>query len=339
MFVCMLFIHTVQGQDTLAADTSLQIDTSHQKVKFIHPYPFWQPSPELNKPRVITVSAGLGAMYGIVNIWFSKAWYSQFEKSRFHSFNDSKEWLQLDKVGHATSAYYLNRLGYDLYNWSGLKKNSAMWAGVGVAQAYQLVIEIQDGFSSKWGFSWADMGANIAGSGLYVGQHYLWGEQRFILKESAWPYNHPSEVQDRADDLFGTTFGEQFLKDYNATTFWLTVSPGAFIQKEHKFPDWIGVSFGYGGRGMYGGFGNTWCDLDDTDLDDCPEDHINRSAEDIERVREFYLSFDIDFTKIPTKSHALKAFLEIINIIKIPFPALEFNTSSGSKVQWHWIKF
>ena len=151
------------------------------------------------------------------------------------------------------------------------------------------------------------------------------------------PDYHPEEVQDRADDLFGSSFSEQFLKDYNATTFWLTASIGSFIKREHKFPDWIGVSFGYGGSGMYGGFSNTWCNIDGVEVSDCPPEDINHSAEHIERVREFYLSFDIDFTKIPTKSHALKAFLEIINIIKIPFPALGFTTAGN--VEWHWIKF
>lgn len=316
-----------------------ETDSILEKIKFIHPYKFWDPSEQLNKPRVITVTTGLAATYGLANIWFAKAWYAQFDKERFHFFNDASEWLQLDKAGHVTSAYYINRLSHDLYNWAGLKEHSAMWAGVGVAQAYQLLIEIQDGFSAEWGFSWTDIAANVSGSLIYAAQHYAWGEQRFVIKESAWPYNHPDEFQDRADDLYGETFGEQFLKDYNATTFWLTVSPGSFIKREHKFPDWIGISVGYGGRGMYGGFKNTWCDADVSKGDTCPPEDLNTSAIDVPRVREFYLSLDIDFTKIKTKSNALKAFLEIINIIKIPFPALEFYAGDGGGVRWHWIKF
>lgn len=334
--IALLLLPAVLPAQETAAD-SAATDTLTEKVRFIHPYKFWQPSQELNKPRVITVTAGLGALYGVINIWLSQAWYAQYDRSRFHFFNDSKEWLQLDKAGHSVSAYYINRLSHDLYNWAGLKKNQAMWAGVGVAQAYQLIIEIQDGFTSKWGFSWSDMGANLFGSGLYAGQHYLWGEQRFVLKESAWPANHPDHLQDRADDLFGTSFSEQFLKDYNATTFWITASIGSFIKKETKFPKWIGVSFGYGGKGMYGGFDNLWCNLEGTETGDCPPAFINRSAEDVERVRQFYLSLDIDFTKIPVRSDALKAFLELINIIKIPFPAVEFNTAG--QVKWHWIMF
>ena len=77
--------------------------------------------------------------------------------------------------------------------------------------------------------------------------------------------------------------------------------------------------------------------VDGVELEDCPENQIDYSANDIDRVRQFYLSLDIDFTKIPVKSNALKAFLEMINIIKIPFPAVEFNT--GGEVKWHWLMF
>lgn len=316
----------------------VETDSIPEKIKFIKPYKFWTPSPVFNKPRVITTTVGLGAIYGAANIWLSQAWYKGFPRSKFQFFNDGKEWLQLDKLGHATSAYYINRLSHDVYNWAGLKPNSAMWAGVGVAQAYQLIIEMQDAFSAKWGFSWWDMGANIMGSALYAGQYYLWGEQRFVLKESAFPEKHPDHLKGRAADLFGTSFNETLLKDYNSTTFWLTCSIGSFIKGgESKFPNWIGVSLGYGGKGMYGGFENRWCDLEDTELANCPANHINNLAIDVPRTRQFYLSLDIDFTKIPVKSDALKAFLEVINIIKIPFPALEVNTQG--EVNWHWLMF
>jgi hypothetical protein len=334
ILLCVMIL-PAYGQDTLEDDATQ--DSAAARIRFIDPYPFWTPSAEYNPPRVATVSSGLVALYGVLNIWLSQAWYKDFDRSPFHTFNDGKEWLQLDKAGHIVSAYYINRLGYDLYNWAGLKKNAAVWAGVGVAQAYQMVVELQDGFSQAWGFSWPDVAANLSGSALYVGQHYLWGEQRFVLKESAWPYDHPEHLQDRADDLFGSSFSEQLLKDYNATTFWLTASIGSFIRKDHKFPKWIGLSFGYGGRGMYGGFENRWCDIEYLELRECPEDQINTSAADIDRVRQFYLSLDIDFTKIPVKSNALKAFLEVINIIKIPFPAVEFNTAG--EVNWHWLMF
>jgi len=51
---------------------------------------------------------------------------------------------------------------------------------------------------------------------------------------------------------------------------------------------------------------------------------IDRS--DIVRYRQFYLSPDIDLTKIPTNKKWVATLLEVLNIIKIPMPALEVNT-------------
>jgi hypothetical protein len=44
------------------------------------------------------------------------------------------------------------------------------------------------------------------------------------------------------------------------------------------------------------------------------------------RYRQFYLSVDVDLTRIPTRSKALKALFTIFSFIKIPFPAIEYNT-------------
>ncbi|WP_340169217.1 hypothetical protein [Lacinutrix sp.] len=49
------------------------------------------------------------------------------------------------------------------------------------------------------------------------------------------------------------------------------------------------------------------------------------------RQRQFYLSLDVDLTKIETKSNTLKTIFSIFNAIKIPFPTLELNSKSGVK--------
>ena len=54
----------------------------------------------------------------------------------------------------------------------------AMWIGFGAANAWQLSIEIQDAFSTEWGFSLTDLAANIGGSLIYIAQEYLWKDQR-----------------------------------------------------------------------------------------------------------------------------------------------------------------
>ena len=43
------------------------------------------------------------------------------------------------------------------------------------------------------------------------------------------------------------------------------------------------------------------------------------------RYRQAYLSLDVDFTRIKTKSKILKSVFTCINVLKIPFPNLELS--------------
>jgi hypothetical protein len=55
------------------------------------------------------------------------------------------------------------------------------------------------------------------------------------------------------------------------------------------------------------------------------------------RYRQFYLSMDVDLTRIKTKSKVLKGIFSVVNFIKIPFPALEYN--SLGQVKFHFLYF
>ena len=47
-------------------------------------------------------------------------WYKDYPQSSFHWINDNFNWLQMDKVGHATTAYQVGMLGKDLMEWGGV---------------------------------------------------------------------------------------------------------------------------------------------------------------------------------------------------------------------------
>jgi hypothetical protein len=335
-FVLLLYTSNLIAQDTDLAHVNADT-TSYEKIGIFKPIGFFKPAPKLSKARIGLVSGSIIGIYGAANVWWSKAWYSQYDRTKFHLFNDAKEWQQMDKGGHVFNAYYLSKWGYNMYHWAGVSERHAPWIGALYGNMWQMSIEMQDAFSAKWGFSLSDVAANLSGSLLFLAQQYTWHDQRIKLKISAWPEKYPSDVKQRANELYGTSYAELLLKDYNAITYWVSVSPGAFIHNpKSKFPKWIDVSLGYGGSGMYGGFDNKWCANKDLEVGDCPAmDIIDRS--DIDRNRQFYISLDVDFTKIPTKSHALKTFFEVINIFKIPFPAVEFNTKEN--VRWRWLMF
>jgi hypothetical protein len=103
------------------------------------------------------------------------------------------------------------------------------------------------------------------------------------------------------------------LKDYNGQTCWLSGNISAFLPKTTKFPKWINIAFGYGAEGMTGAVTN-------------PDSVNHQAIPHFDRYRQFYLSMDVDLTRIPTRSKALKAIFTIFSFIKIPFPAVEYNT-------------
>ena len=65
------------------------------------------------------------------------------------------EWKQVDKVGHFYSAYIESRASMELWRWTGIDRKKRIWIGGMSGAFYQTVIEILDGFSAGWGWSWA----------------------------------------------------------------------------------------------------------------------------------------------------------------------------------------
>ena len=79
----------------------------------------------------------------------------------------------MDKVGHFTTSYYLARMGTDMLAWSGLKNNASFFGGITASFLFLTGIEMLDGFSQEWGFSWIDLSANATGTGLLIWQKYI----------------------------------------------------------------------------------------------------------------------------------------------------------------------
>jgi len=275
---------------------------------------------KINKLK-LGIVIGSEAVVGAASIIaLNELWYKNYPRQSFHFFNDFGEWQQMDKIGHITTSYYGGVIGYSGLKWSGVNEKNSIWYGGLLGSFYLLNIEILDGFSSAWGFSWYDFTANTLGSALFIGQQLGWHQQRFELKFSF----HPTQYPQYRPNLLGGNLGQQILKDYNGQTYWISANINSFLKKTSKFPKWINIAVGYGAEGMLGGKSN-------------PAEENGVPLPEFTRYRKFLISADIDFAKIPTKSKTLKAFLTIINFIKIPFPAIEFNTKG--QVKGYWLYF
>lgn len=272
---------------------------------------FLTPSDTLNLKRQNTVIVTEAALASATLIGLNQIWYADYSRSNFHFINDNNEWLQMDKVGHFYSAYHLGRFGAEALNWSGATPKKQLIYGAGIGFVFLAAVEVLDGYSSEWGASSGDIIANTTGTALYVSQELLWKEQRITPKFSF----HTTQYANQRPDKLGTSLNEQILKDYNGQTYWLSVNLHSFA-KESKIPKWLNVAFGYGADGMLTG------NLQNDNL---------ALAQNPERFRQFYLSFDLNLTKIETKSHFLKTIFSVFNTIKIPAPTLEYSANKGLK--------
>ena len=269
------------------------------------------------KNRLRTTLITSGALYGatMTTLWF--LWYADYPHSGFHWINDNSNWLQIDKAGHATTVYVSSEYMFNALRWSGVSNTEATLYGALAGWGFLTTVEIMDGFSEEWGASWGDVIANTAGAGLFVSQQLLWKEQRIRLKFS---YS-PTDYAQYRPDLLGENHLQRIIKDYNGQTYWLSANIYSFLHKESKFPKWINVAVGYGGKGMLGAASNP------SSHDGVPLPHYNR-------VRQYYLSMDIDWTKIESNSQVLRTVFKVLSFVKLPFPALEYNKENGFVGHW-----
>ena len=266
------------------------------------------------------VIAATGAVYIATTAFLYSAWYKDYPQSSFHFFNDRGEWLYMDKLGHLASTYYLSRWNTTVFKGSGTDARKAATIGTLTAWGFLLGVEVMDGFSEQWGFSVPDVVANTIGAAAFLAQERVWQEQRITFKFSV----HASEYAQYRPDLLGNTAGERILKDYNGQTYWMSVNPSSFFTESKWLPRWLNMAVGYGAEGMLGAHTN-------------PEEYNGEPLPQFDRYTQFYLSPDIDLTRIKTNSSFVRTFTEIFGFLKIPAPALEVN--GKGKVHFHALYF
>ncbi len=302
----------------------------------------------LNQPRVVAITGIAGGAYSGMLYFLTQLWYPKTARAPFHYFDDRKEWLQMDKVGHTFGGYFESNWLAHAYQWAGVPRNKARWIGIGYGMVLQGTLEVLDGHSAKWGFSKSDIAANTLGCSIYLAQELAWSEQKICLKVSNTPVNYsPSAtmtsndkqytttLKARGTELYSNNYIQSFLKDYNAQTLWLSGNLHALLPEGNNVPEWLNLAVGYGANDLYSGFDYGWEDeKTGAKFTYANNPHIPT------RYRQYYLSFDIDLTRIKTKSPFLQTILGGFNILKIPSPTLEYNAGGANKgFRGYWMFF
>ena len=274
------------------------------------------PAPDRTRLRILAGSI-LGA-YAISVVALYFFWYKKSKLSDFHWFDDRGEWNQMDKAGHIFGGYFQTVWGYEVTRWAGLSNRQAAIVGAVLGLSIQSSIEVMDGFSSKWGASRSDLGANFTGAFIACSQYLMWEEQRIMLKYSPDPGSYTNgELNERAGELFGTGTFDKGLKDYNHMTLWASINPSKF--HAGMFPKWFCFAVGYSSENLYGGFQNVWED----------KDGYMHDRSDLQRLRVINLSLDADLPQLSKGNKKELAALKFLNIFKVWFPRAQYKWEAG----------
>lgn len=261
----------------------------------------------LRKYSLLSIGlAGTAGSYYLLD----QLWYKNYERSKFHFFNDNSEWMQMDKAGHIFSSYTLGSNAYSLMKWSGASENQSLWLGGNFGLIYLAGIELMDSKSDAWGFSNGDMIANVAGSFLFISQQKFWNEQRIKIKFSYQPTQFPNYNS----ELLGRNFQQRVLKDYNGQTYWASINTSSFLAPDATFPKWMNFAIGYGATNMIRAKNNV------------------NDVNNFQHKRELYISFDADLTRVRWKKKWMMTTAKILSFIKIPSPTFEIRNDGRIKM-------
>jgi uncharacterized protein YfiM (DUF2279 family) len=144
-----------------------------------------------------------------------------------------------DKLGHAYSAYVLTCAYNSIYKKWGYSDEKAILGGALSSWSLTTLIELGDGFSKDYGFSWQDETMNTLGVGLaYLRHRYPSLKEKFDFRMEWFPspaFRHG----DRFDPF----------TDYSGQKYLIALKPDGFLKTDNPFLKAVELHFGYYSRG------------------------------------------------------------------------------------------
>ncbi|MEM9546278.1 MAG: DUF2279 domain-containing protein [Bacteroidota bacterium] len=277
------------------------------------------------------------SIYLIFSIGLYYSWYSEYMEFKFVLRNDFGQWNHMDKIGHIYTSYLQCFVLFTWSTWFRFTTKSAFWIAIIGSFLFQSTIEVFDGFSQAWGFSITDFISNMTGMVFFIIQQKIFGKQIFTIKLSSILENYAAldvigdegtlvSSMVKRNYVFGESQLENYLKDYNAQTYWISINLRSIFKNVTLLPKWLNLAVGYGANNLYGGNVNNWIINGEMFIPD-PEMYP--------RTKQLFLSLDLDFRYIKTKSSIFNYVLYTLNIFRFPLPTLEIN--EFGRVKFHWL--
>ena len=243
-------------------------------------------------------------------------WYKNYPQTSFQYFDDLHEWKYMDKAGHIYTAYHLNKVGYNLLHHYKIKKpllKSSIYSFT-----YMTGIEVFDGFSENWGFSWYDILSNGIGTILFASQEHYLKKQLVKVKFSS----HMTSIASCRPNLLGKNKIERLFKDYNGQTYWLTLNLNQTFKEKIKLFKFIDLALGYSIDGFTGARNNSVNSCTDCSLD----------CKNLPRTSSLMMSLDLNLNSFKGRNKLLDVLIQSLSIIKFPAPTLIMNQNPQFKL-------
>lgn len=237
----------------------------------------------------------LGSTY----VYLEKKWWSE-GYTNFH-LDDGRDFRyasNIDKFGHLLGGIFTADVYYSGFRWAGVPRRRAEWYALGSAAFVQLSIEFKDGFSPRYGFSWADVTVGTLGGFWPMLQNHSPFFRDSQVKFSYW------QRTTKYFDQRGIQLQPFSIDDYINQAYWFSFSPRHVFGPRFKqnWPDWLQFSVGFGLDA------NTWSPT--------------RTGEG--GLWEVYLAPDIDLVKLfKPRKPLMRSVLHVLNYIKVPLPTLQ----------------
>ncbi|MBN1637681.1 MAG: DUF2279 domain-containing protein [Ignavibacteriales bacterium] len=238
--------------------------------------------------------AGLGGVtagvwYG-VHQYYANAWWEE-QDNKFRVINDWEYALSIDKLGHFYGATLIGHLFSAGFEAANFPMEASTIYGALASLAFQLYVEIQDGFGPQWGFSPGDAAADILGSAYLVGQYYIPYLKHFQPRFSYLP-SEEFKSGEKPD--------MNIVNDYQGQKLWLGLRMKELLPEAlaEYWPSFLMLSLGYGVKDLDGIGGG---------------------------ISEWYIALDFDAETLPLQGKFWQFIKNTLNYFHFPMPGIRIS--------------
>jgi Predicted periplasmic lipoprotein (DUF2279) len=240
--------------------------------------------------------ATMGGIYLAVGVGVHLYQNSSWWKGRRSSFRIENDWsyaLNIDKLGHFYATQFLGHLFSSGLEAGDIESEPAAIYGAAAALAFELYVEIEDGFGIDYGFSPGDAGSDILGASYYLAQYYF-----PVLKNFQFRYSYYPSKKLRDGEHKGV------IDDYEGEKYWLSMRVKNLLPESlsKHWPSFLNISAGMGVENLNGIGGGQ---------------------------REFYIGLDLDAEALPLYGKGWEFVKNTLNYFHFPMPGIRITPNAA----------